>query len=105
MYAGERGAAVAVRAGALQDRTRLIAFDKNGKMLYNERASEAIEDIARCGETVYLLSTGKVYSLNVKSGEATSFSCNTDQRKLLAVSEREALLCSPQKAEYVRFAS
>lgn len=101
----EDGIAICLSPTVISEKNHIIVFDKNGKMLYNERASEAIEDIARCGETVYLLSTGKVYSLNVKSGEATSFSCNTDQRKLLAVSEREALLCSPQKAEYVRFAS
>ena len=42
---------------------------------------------------------------HLKNGNVDFSSCNVSQKRLLAPSEAEALICSPQKAEYIKFTS
>ena len=97
------GAALCLSSSTLSGVSQLIAFDKNGKTVYNEIVQNGVESLTRVGNSIYLLSYGSVQQLDIRSGKTTQISCNTDQRKLLAVNENEALLCSSQKAEYLRF--
>ncbi len=99
------GIAVLLKPKAISEKNILIVFDKDGKMLYNKAVTETVEQISRSGQTVYLLSAGKIGRLQVKSGELDYLTCHTEQRHILALDENEVLLCSPQKAEYLRFGS
>ena len=71
--------------------------------MYNDVVPEAAEEISRRGEGVFLLTAKGISRLDLQSGDTVTHVCHTDQRTLLAMEEDEILLCSPQKAEYIRF--
>ena len=81
----------------------IIVFDKNGKMVYNEGITGQPQQIARSGSSLYWVTKDGVSRLNLKNGDVAFSACGVSQKKLLASSETEALLCSPQKAEYITF--
>ena len=82
----------------------IIVFDKSGKMVYNESVSGQPQQIARSGSSLYWVTKDGVSRLNLKNGDVAFSACGVSRKKLLASSETEALLCSPQKAEYITFA-
>ena len=99
----EYGAALCLTSSAVSKENRLLAFDKNGKIVYNRVESGDIKQIARVGNSLYLLKAETLERLNIQSGKLLQFSCVTEQRRILAVNEEDVLLCSSKKAEYVRF--
>ena len=101
----EDGIAVCLSSNDVSEKKQLIVFDKNGKLLYNKDADMTVNAIARCRDIVYLLGNGELGRLDVERDRLTKLSANTEKRCLLAVSQTDALLCSPQKAEYIRFGS
>ena len=97
------GATVCLKPPSASSSPLLVVFDKNGKTLYQEYTQTDVEALSREGNSVYLLSYGVLERLNLRTKQISKKTCNTDQRTLLAVNEDEALLCSSQKAEYIRF--
>ncbi len=83
----------------------VIVFDKSGKILYNEDVDANVQQIARTGNILYWLGDSGIHRLNLKNGSISFSECNVSQRKLLAPNESQALVCSPQKADYVDFDS
>lgn len=100
---GADGAAIVLRASAISAKNHVIVFDKNGKILYNEVVDMEARSIARHGNSVFLMGDTEIQKLSVDSGAFSSVSIQTEKRCILAVSEDELLICSPQKAEYIRF--
>lgn len=99
----EYGAAVCLTSPISAEENRLLAFDKNGKIVYNEVVGGRIKQIARAGNALYLLKTETLERLDLQSGKLLQAACITDNRRILAVNEEDVLLCSSKKAEYVRF--
>ncbi|MBE6627933.1 MAG: hypothetical protein E7629_03310 [Ruminococcaceae bacterium] len=99
------GVALYLPSAEISKKNMLIVFDKSGKMLYNEGISGEVRQIARSGNSLYWMSNEGVHRLNLKNGSVDFSSCNVFQKRLLAPSEAEALICSPQKAEYIKFTS
>lgn len=97
------GAALCLASGAGEESHRLLAFDKNGKIVYNGEDGGCIKQIAREGNALYVLKSETLERLDLQNGRRSQFSCVTEQRRILAVSEEDVLLCSSKKAEYVRF--
>ena len=83
----------------------IIVFDKTGKMLYNENISGEVRQFSRSGNSLYWFSDKGVHRLNLKDEKISYWKCDPFNKKLLASSETEALICSPQKAEYINFNS
>ena len=81
------------------------AFDKSGKSIYRQSTEHKVKQIAKSGNAVYLLATSGVERLLLKSGDRQFMEINTDQRTLLVVNEREFLLCSSKKAQYLQMKS
>ena len=98
----EYGAALCLRS-AMADESRLLVFDKNGKIVYNKEETGRIAQIARVGNALYLMKSESLERLSIPSGARTQVACVTEQRRILAVNEENVLLCSSKKAEYVRF--
>lgn len=101
---GENGLSVCLKSLDLSEKNSLIIFDKNGKLLYNEEVPDSASQIARYGDTVFLLCADGV--ARIRTGDKTGagfLSCQTEKRKLLAVGDDEILLCSPQKAVYLSY--
>lgn len=100
---GEDGVCVALKKSEVSPKNVVIVFDKNGKIVYNEDAGEEVVAISRCGDSVFWMTKRGVACMDLNDGTRSFKSCNTTDRALLAVSEREALCCSAQKAYYVSF--
>lgn len=99
------GVSVCLTSNAFFEENSIIVFDKSGKMLYNEDVSDNAQQIARSGNSLYWLSEDGIHRLNLKNKEISFSECDVSKKKLLAPSEAEALICSPQKAEYINFDS
>lgn len=97
------GAAVCLPSDEKTEKNILIVFDKSGKMLYNEGISGEVRQIARSGNSLYWMSNEGVHRLKLKNGTVDFSSCAVFRGTLLAPSESEAMICSPQKAEYIKF--
>ena len=72
-------------------------------MLYNEVVTETVESTAICQGAVFFKQTDGILRIRTSDGEKSKTKCVTDQRVMLAVDNTRVLLCSPQKAVYVRF--
>jgi hypothetical protein len=80
-----------------------LVFDHRGDLIYTGRSPKQVDALVRYENTVYLQTAYSVIRLDVKSKSFSEWSCQTEQKKMLAVSANEILLCSPQKAVYMTF--
>ncbi len=96
------GLTVVLKKNEISAKNIVIAFDKNGKIVYNETVSEDIHQITRKGSTLFWLTAQGVQCMD-PSGIGSFYACRTDERYLLPMSENEVLLASPQKAVYITF--
>ena len=101
----DSGIAVALKTLGTSEKKHILVFDKRGELICNENAPKQVDAMVRQGDTVYLQTAYSVIKLDVNTRKFTERICQTAQRKILAVSESEILLCSPQKAVYLNFDS
>ncbi len=99
----EYGAVLAHKGASIGEKNRVLAFDKSGKIVYNEIVQDAVRELDRTEESVLWLTGQGIECLELSSGKLDFHPCDTDEKRLLAVTGSEAMLCSPQKAEYIRF--
>lgn len=100
---GTDGAAIVLKKNMISAKNIVIVFDKNGKIVYNEVVPEELEQIDRVGSTLYAMTADGILRIDLENGDRSFISCQTADRILLAVDEKEALCCSPQKAVYLSF--
>ena len=99
------GIAVCLKKLGTSEKKHLLVFDRNGHVLYNGQHSDQVDAIARFDDTVYLQSAYGIAKLDAQNGTGLVIECITEQKRMLAVSDDEILLCSPQKAVYINFDS
>lgn len=98
------GAAICLQDTRISEKNSIIVFDKTGNLLYNEAIPEKAEQIARRGNHVYVVSSGGIRRISLRENEEdVVLQADTEGRVLLAINEKEILLCSPQKAVYFNF--
>lgn len=97
------GLVLYLRATSLSEESRLVAFDGNGRLLYNERTDEEILQLAAVGDFLFYTTPSSVVRKNLKNGAADVFATDANQKQLLAVEHNVVLLCSRQKAVYIKF--
>lgn len=97
-YIRSEGAAVSV---LLSSKNEVIAFDKNGKMLYNDIVSDSVTDVALAGTHLFLQTDRGVVRINTKNGAEELL--KSGNGKLLLYNENTALICGESKAEYLVF--
>ena len=100
---GDHGAVIALRASDAMAENEVLVYGQSGEALLSHRTDELPEQITRAENGVFYLTREGVVRLDLKSGEASLYACHTDHKRLLAVGADEILLCSPQKADYIRF--
>ena len=99
---GTEGVCVCLKnAGSIAEDVAWI-FDVNGKLLRQFALPDRVSQVAKCGNLVYLMTADGIRCLDTKGNRDFLISCVTEKKVLLAVSEKEVLLCSPQKADYIR---
>ncbi len=99
----ETGGVVVLKKNRISEKNIVIVFDKDGKIVYNKTVSEDILQVSHVGNAVFWMTDTGVRCRNWKDGTSHFISCQTEERVLLAMSETEALCCSPKKAIYLSF--
>ena len=101
VYTGENGAAVALRSGALNDRNRIIAFDGNGKLLYDETVRSSVREISVLDKYVFIKSDTGAMRLNTQNGDEERYDCQSG--RMLVYDSSTAIICAESKAIYIKF--
>ncbi|MBR3894740.1 MAG: hypothetical protein IKJ35_06285 [Clostridia bacterium] len=96
------GAAICLRPSAVSEENTVIVFDKNGKSLYYEALKERVKELRLYGNSLFLMTANGVSRLQLKNGSQSFLECNVEKKHILAVNQDEVLLCSGQRAEYLR---
>ena len=99
----EDGVAICLKKSAISEKNIIIIFDKSGKIVYNDVIPQSISSLAYREGVLFMTDYNGVSRLELDSGRMDFREYATDGRVLLAVNEREVLLCSPQKAVYITF--
>ncbi len=97
------GVAICLKKSAISEKNIAIIFDKSGKIVYNDVIPKNINSLAYWEGVLFLTDYSGVSRLDLDNGQIYFEEYATDGKKLLAVSEKEVLLCSPQKAVYITF--
>ncbi len=101
LFAGDSGSAIAVKTGSLNDVNRIIAFDKNGTLIYNGVIRESVNEIELYGKYVFVKSDTGAARLNTESSDTEKYDCQAG--KLLVYNENTAIVCAESKAVYIKF--
>ena len=101
VYTGENGAAVALGSGALNDRNRIIAFDGNGKLLYDETVRSSVREISVLDEYVFVKSDTGAMRINTRNGDEERYECQSG--RMLVYDSSTAIICAESKAIYIKF--
>lgn len=99
----DSGTAVCLKKTAISEKNIIILFDKTGKIVYNEVVPQNVDQLSYREGTLFWACYNGVARLDLESGRIDFEEYITDGKKLLAVNEREIMLCSPQKAVYITF--
>ena len=99
----ENGIAVCLGTLGGTERKKILVLSERGEFVYQGNAALQVDAIARSQNAVYLQTASGLLRLDLTNGAYTEKRCNTEQKTLLAVSDTEAMLCSPQKAVYYTF--
>ena len=97
------GAAVCLKKSAISEKNMIIIFDKSGKIVYNDVVPQSVNSLAYREGALFWTDFGGVSRLEISSGQIDFEEYATDGKVLLAVNDKEILLCSPQKAVYITF--
>ena len=96
--ASENGVAVAINS---ETRKKVIAFDKNAKLVYNDEVADNVSDLAIYDEFVFVQTGSGVIRIDGNSGDSEKLTC--DAGKLLIYGEDTAIVCGEAKARYLVF--
>ena len=99
----EDGVAICLKKSAISEKNIIIIFDKSGKIVYNDVIPQSISSLAYREGVLFVTVYNGVGRLDLDSGQMIFEEYATDDKVLLAVNEKEVLLCSPQKAVYITF--
>lgn len=97
------GIAICLKKSAISEKNIIIIFDKSGKIVYNSVVPNNINSLAYRDKVLFWSDYSGVSRLDLNSGQIDFEEFLTDGKKLLAVNDKEILLCSPQKAVYITF--
>ena len=97
------GVAICLKKSAISEKNIIIIFDKSGKIVYNGVVPQSVNNIAYREGVLFMTEYNGVSRLDLDSGRIDFEEYATDGKVLLALNEREILLCSPQKAVYITF--
>ncbi len=97
------GLAICLKKTAISEKNIAIIFDKSGKIVYNDVIPQSIDNLVYREGVLFWTDHRGVSRLDLGNGSIDFEEYATDGKKLLAVDDKEILLCSPQKAVYITF--
>ena len=102
-FMNEEYAAFCLENAPLSDEKQIIVFDKRGKMVYNETTKDRLIDLVVCDGVLFYYTAEEICRLELSNLRSERMAYSVGERRILAVDSDEILLCSPQKAEFIRF--
>jgi len=96
--ASENGVAVAINS---ETRKKVIAFDKNGKLVYNNVVADNVSDLSVYDEFVFVQTGSGVIRIDGDNGKSEKLPC--EPGRLLIYGEDTAIICGEAKAYYLVF--
>ena len=102
-FLDESGGAFCLKNSAISDEKQIVVLDKNGKILYDETLKDEIDEIVRLDDSIFIKTKVGVTLLDLCDNSSRHVPCRTENCHILAVAKDEVLLCSPQKATFIRF--
>ena len=100
---GKEYAAFCLESAPLREEKQIIVFDKRGKMVYNETTKDRLTDLVVCDGVLFYHTADEICRLELSTKRIVRMACTVGERRVLAVDRDEILVCSPQKAEFIRF--
>ena len=101
VWTGAGGSAVAIKDTTLNDVNKVVAFDENGKLLYDEVVRESVREIAVMGDYIFVRSDTGVVRVHTMNGEEEKYTCQAGN--MLVYNESTVIICGESKAIYVKF--
>ena len=101
MWTGEQGSAVALKDTSLNNINRIIAFDSEGKLLYDDIVRDSVKEISVFGKHIFVRSDTGIIRLNTLNGEEEKYTCQSGN--MLIYDESTAMICGESKAVYIKF--
>ena len=96
--ASREGCSVVISNGVPKN---VIAFDKNGEVIYNNNIADNISDVAVFGKYVFLQTVSGVIRLDTKEDKTEYLPSNNGE--MLIYDEETAIVCGEARAEYLVF--
>ena len=81
----------------------LIVFDRNGIPVYNDYLSGAVEGIRLSESFVFADSDECIMRINLNNKSVSQVECADFDGVMLVKSEKEVLLCLPERVKYINF--
>ena len=97
------GLAIVLRKNGSTAENRMMLFDKDGTIMYQDSVERTVRTVSRSEKSVYLLCSDGILHIDTSKDAVDFISCETENRVMLAAGEGRAILCSPQKAVYYNF--
>ena len=101
IWTGDGGSAIAIKDTTLNDVNKVIAFDENGELLYDEVVRESVREIAVLGDYIFVRSDTGVVRVRTFNGEEEKYT--TQSGNMLVYDETTVMICGDSKAIYVKF--
>ncbi len=95
------GAAVALRSGALSDLNRVVAFNADGKLIYDDKVRSSIDEISVYGDYVFAHSAQSVLRIDTSSDEIDRQ--DSQSGKMFVYDGETAIVCGASSAVYIKF--
>ena len=96
--ASPNGAAIAINS---ETRKRVIAFDKNAKLVYNDEVADNVSNVSVYDKFVFIQTGSGVIRLDGQSKKSEHLPCESG--RLLIYGEDTAIVCGDAKAQYLVF--
>jgi len=100
---GIYGTSICLGSSDAVKNTELIAFDRNGDLIFQELIPHSVKQVVKRENAVFALYSDGIARFDLQSSELLIHPCVTDNKFLLPQNEFDFLLCSPQKAELYTF--
>ena len=104
-FMSEDYSAFCLQKTLLSDKKQIIVFDKRGKMLYNETVEDRLIELGVCDGVLFYYTPGELCRVELSNGSVKKKAYSVGERVMIVVDRDVVLICSPQKAEYLRFES
>ena len=101
VFTGPGGSAVAIKDTTLNDVNKIIAFDENGNILYEDVVYESVRELTVLGDYIFIRSDTGVMRVRAGNGEDEKYT--TQSGNMLVYDETTVMICGESKAIYVKF--